>query len=96
MNIRQLKISVVVIIAAAFAASSCAPKLSISEFRQVAIDSKTASHQLPQYVIDKKKAKLAVLPPGDSTQFRTACGLGQSAHEKFHSDTCKDRHRRSC
>ena len=64
MNIRQLKISVVVIIAAAFVASSCAPKLSISEFRQVAIDSKTASHQLPQYVIDKKKAKLAVLPPG--------------------------------
>ena len=55
MNIRQLKISVVVIIAAAFVASSCAPKLSISEFRQVAIDSKTASHQLPQYVIDKKK-----------------------------------------
>ncbi|MDP1758848.1 MAG: CsgG/HfaB family protein [Thermodesulfovibrionales bacterium] len=83
MKIRQLIISVVTITTAAFAASSCAPKLSISEFRQVAIDSKTASHQLPQYVIDKKKAKLAVLPPGDSTQFRTACGLGQSAHENF-------------
>ena len=35
MNIRQLIISVVTITTAAFVASSCAPKLSISEFRQV-------------------------------------------------------------
>lgn len=83
MKIRQLIISVVTITTAAFAASSCAPKVSISEFRQGAIDSKTASHQLPQYVIDKKKAKLAVLPPGAATQFRDTCGLAQSAHENF-------------
>ncbi|MCX5716813.1 MAG: hypothetical protein NTW44_00590 [Nitrospirae bacterium] len=83
MKIRQLKVSVITIIAAAFVASSCAPKLSISEFRQGAIDSKTASHQLPQYVIDKKKAKLAVLPPGDATQYRNVCGLGQAAQENF-------------
>jgi len=80
---RRVKISFVSVLAAAFMSSSCAPTLSISEFRQEAMDSKTASHQLPQYVIDKKKAKLAVLPPGDSTQFRTVCGLGQSAHENF-------------
>src|SRR5574340_1029878 len=83
MHIRQLKVSVITIIAAAFVASSCAPKLSISEFRKEAIDSKTASHQLPQYVIDKKKAKLAVLPPGDATQYRNVCGLGQAAQENF-------------
>jgi hypothetical protein len=60
-------------------------KISISEYRQTAIDSKTASHQLPQYVIDKKKAKLAVLPPGDATQYRNVCGLGQAAQENFSS-----------
>lgn len=83
MDIKQLRISVVVIIAMAFIASSCAPRLSISEFRQGTIDSKTASHQLPQYVIDKKKPKVAVLPPSDATQFRDTCGLVQSAHENF-------------
>ena len=83
MNIRRLKISVVDYYSGGFCRIFLCSKLSISEFRQVAIDSKTASHQLPQYVIDKKKAKLAVLPPGDATQFRNVCGLGQAAQENF-------------
>ena len=75
MNIRRLIISVLAITTAAFAASSLAPKLSISRNSgRLAIDSKTASHQLPQYVIDKKKAKLAVLPPGEPLSSEMSAG----------------------
>jgi len=82
MNIKPL-IFLVAVMATAFIVSSCASKVTVAEFRQEPLDSKTASHQLPQYVIDKKKAKLAVLPPGDATQFRDVCGLAKSAHENL-------------
>jgi hypothetical protein len=63
---------------------SCAKSINVAEYRQSAIDSKVATHQLPQYVIDKKKPKIAVLPPSDSTMFKnTTCGLSQAVHENF-------------
>lgn len=83
MNIRRRIVFMSAFMSIAFIASSCAPTLSVSEFRQTPVDSKTATHQLPQYVIDKKKAKLAVLPPGDATQYRNVCGLGNAAQENF-------------
>lgn len=83
MKSKQLWISVVSIMAMAFIASSCAPKLTIAEFRQGTLDSNTASHQLPQYATDKKKPNVAVLPPSDATQFKGKCNLAQSAHENF-------------
>lgn len=66
-----------------FVLSGCVPKLSLMEFRQTDFDFKMASHQIPAYVIEKKKARVAVLPPRDATPFRDKCNLFQSVQENF-------------
>lgn len=61
---------------------ACAPpKISLMDYIILPdIDSKKAIHFLPDYVVQKKKPKIAVLPPSDTTQY-SKCQLYRSAWE---------------
>ena len=49
---------------------SCTSAIKLNEFATSDLDARMASHRLPQYVVDKHKPKVAVLPPSDATQFK--------------------------
>jgi hypothetical protein len=60
---------------------SCVPsKINIVEYATLDIDSKIASHRLPDYIIKKKRPKIAILPPSDATQYKQ-CQLYNVAWE---------------
>lgn len=63
--------------------SGCAPpKVSLMDYVVTDIDNKRAMHFMPDYVIQKKKPKIAVLPPSDNTPY-SRCKLYATAQEYF-------------
>ncbi|MGC9046089.1 CsgG/HfaB family protein [Thermodesulfovibrio sp. 3462-1] len=56
------------------------PKVSLMEYTMLDIDNKKVTHFMPDYAIQKRKPKIAILPPSDNTQFR-GCELYSSAQE---------------
>ncbi|MDW7973139.1 MAG: CsgG/HfaB family protein [Thermodesulfovibrio sp.] len=70
------------IIILCFISISCVPpKINMSDYTATPeIDSKTVKHPLPDYVINKKKPKVAVLPPSDNPRY-SQCKLYNTAQE---------------
>ncbi|MCX8075730.1 MAG: CsgG/HfaB family protein [Aquificaceae bacterium] len=60
---------------------ACAPKVNLSEYGEKELDSKTAQHKLPDYVVNKKKPRVAVLPFGTAQDVAKRCNLDASAQE---------------
>jgi len=48
----------------------CAPQLVIGEYSTLDIDSRKASHEVPDYIVNKKKPRVAILPPADNTAYK--------------------------
>lgn len=80
MRERRLKLAMLLSCAAL---SACAPKVNLSEYGEKELDSKTAQHNLPDYVINKKKPRVAVLPFGIAQDVAKRCNLDVSAQENI-------------
>jgi len=76
------KVSLFIIFFLIFMLFSCVPqKINMSEYTTLSnIDSKIVTHPLPDYIVNKKKPKIAVLPPSDNTRYRQ-CNLYITAQE---------------
>jgi len=56
------------------------PKVSLMDYTVSDIDNKKAMHFIPDYIVQKKKPKVAVLPPSDNTPY-SRCQLYINAQE---------------
>ncbi|MEN2994330.1 MAG: CsgG/HfaB family protein [Thermodesulfovibrio sp.] len=76
------KIFLITILCLIFISLSCVPpKVNMSDYTVISdVDSKTVKHPLPDYVINKKKPKVAVLPPTDNPRY-SQCQLYNTAQE---------------
>lgn len=63
--------------------SACGTKVNLSDFKESELDSKVASHELPDYVVNKKKPKVAVLPFTVSEEAVKRCGIDKTSQEAF-------------
>lgn len=61
--------------------SGCATTLDLSKMHETQLDEKTATGELPAYVKEKKRPRVAILPIGDSTQYKTSLNLAQTAQD---------------
>lgn len=66
-----------------FFLASCAPKANLADFSQTPKDKEMATHKIPNYIIEKKKPKVAVLPPSANIPIAKQCNLYQSVHENL-------------
>lgn len=82
MNKMRLKISFsfTLLVFIVFFTGCAPPKVSLLDYSVSEIDNKKASHLIPDYFIQKKKPKLAVLPPANNTSYSN-CQLHLSAQE---------------
>lgn len=62
---------------------SCGAKVNLSEYNQTELDTKVANHEIPDYVLNKKKPKIAVLPLSVSEDAIKRCGIDRTAQETF-------------
>lgn len=74
---------IVLILAGTLFLSGCAGALNLSRYAERELDNRTVSYELPQYIKDKKKPKVAVLPFSDTTQFGKSANLSQVAQESL-------------
>jgi hypothetical protein len=63
-----------------FSLGCASARVNIAEYGVLDIDSKQSSFKLPDYIINKKRPKIAVLPPSDNTQYKS-CNLSAVAQE---------------
>lgn len=69
------------VLALFFIIISCARGEVLVEYTTRDIDSRPAFHELPSYVVEKKKPKVAILPAGAATELGRKCNVGQMAQE---------------
>jgi hypothetical protein len=63
--------------------SGCATTLDLSRYRETGIDEQNAPGELPHYIKDKKRPRVAVLPIADTTQFKNSLNLAQAAQDSL-------------
>lgn len=63
--------------------AACGAKVNLSEYNQAELDSKVANHEIPDYVLNKRKPKIAVLPMSVSEEAVRGCGTNKTAQESF-------------
>lgn len=78
MREKRFRLALLTFCASLFA---CAPKANFSDYTEKELDLKTAPHKLPEYVLNKKKPKIAVLPFGTALDVARKCNLGAVAQE---------------
>ncbi len=61
--------------------SGCASTLDLARFHESGIDDRTSSAELPHYVKDKKRPRVAVLPVSDTSQFKSSLSLGPATQD---------------
>lgn len=61
--------------------SSCTPKVNLKEYTKTKQDLITANQEIPKYIIEKRKPKVAVLPLSSSNYIVKKCGLAKTAQE---------------
>lgn len=76
------KFFLILIVCLIFLSLSCAPpKINMAEYATMSdIDSRIVKHPLPEYIVNKKKPKVAVLPPSENPQYGR-CQLSSTAQE---------------
>lgn len=76
-----MKVKSAILFIILFFISSCgAPRVNTGEYVISDIDTKKTSAPLPEYIIQKKKPKVVVLPPSDTTQY-SMCQLYANSQE---------------
>ena len=72
-----------------FTITGCAHTVDVTKFQETALDQKVADILPPQYVIDKKQPKIAVLPLGEPARYTGKLSSGaQEALTQLVSKTC--------
>ena len=61
--------------------NGCAATLDINRYREVALDERNAKGELPLYIKEKKRPKVAVLPITDTTQYKKSLNLAEAAQD---------------
>jgi len=64
-------------------ASGCATNLNLANYHETGIDDKTCPTELPLYVKEKKRPRVAVLPISDTSQFKSSLSLGPAAQDSL-------------
>jgi hypothetical protein len=64
-------------------ASGCSTGLNLSLYHDAGIDDKTCQTELPVYVKEKKRPRVAVLPISDTSQFKGSLTLGPAAQDSL-------------
>lgn len=64
-----------------FLLSGCATTLDLSKMHETKLDENMARGELPAYVKEKKRPRVAILPIGDSTQYKASLNLAQTAQD---------------
>jgi hypothetical protein len=63
--------------------SGCARSLDLARFHETGIDDKTSTCELPLYVKEKKRPRVAILPVSDTSQFKNTLNLGPAAQDSL-------------
>lgn len=63
--------------------AGCATALDLGRYREIGIDGQNAKGELPQYVKDKKRPRVAVLPISDTSQYRETLKLDQVVQDSL-------------
>jgi hypothetical protein len=61
--------------------SGCSTGLNLARYHDAGIDDKTCQTELPVYVKEKKRPRVAVLPISDTSQFKSSLNLGPAAQD---------------
>ena len=61
----------------------CATTLNLARYHETGIDEKTCPTELPNYVKEKKRPRVAVLPISDTSQFKSSLSLGPAAQDSL-------------
>lgn len=62
---------------------ACGAGVNLSDYNQSELDSKVANHEIPDYVLNRKKPKVVVLPLGVAEGVAKNCGVDKVAQEAF-------------
>src|SRR6185369_9185480 len=63
--------------------AGCTATLNLAKYHEAGIDDKTCPSELPSYVKEKKRPRVAVLPISDTSQFKSTLNLGPAAQDSL-------------
>lgn len=64
-----------------FLLSGCVTTLDLARLHETQLDEMNAKHELPGYIKDKKRPRVAILPISDSSQYSKTLNLSQTAQD---------------
>lgn len=63
--------------------SGCATTLDLGRYREIGIDEQNAKGELPHYVKEKKRPRVAVLPISDTSQYKESLKLAEAVQDSL-------------